>query len=131
VRWLVVLSLAPGLTGCGLAVAALVVGVGVAFHEVQKKNGKALFVVRNPDPDVPILALAFRASPEDEPLETGVMVPPGGRARLVDVDWTGPDGFYDVLATWADGREGILSRVLCDAGGGPPAPLDFAVPPRR
>jgi hypothetical protein len=126
-----VLALAPGLTGCGLAVAALVVGVGVAFHEVQKKNGKALFAVRNPDPDVPILALSFRTSPEEEPFEADVMVPPGGCPKMVDVDGDGPDGFYEVRALWADGREGALTGVPLDWRCGPPVPLDFEVPARR
>jgi hypothetical protein len=131
VRLVLVLSLTPGLTGCGLLVAGLVLGVGYAVSRLKDKDKKGLFVVRNPDPDVPILALAFRASPEDEPFEVDVFVPPRGRPQLVEVDWSGPDGFYEVLALWADGREGALPRILLDGRAGPPVPLDFEVPPRR
>jgi hypothetical protein len=129
VRWVLVVSLAPGLTGCGLIVAGLVAAVGIAYQRVRDK--KKLFVVRNPDPQVPIVALAFREGPDDEPFEADAVVPPGGRPQVVDVDWGGPDGFYDVLALWADGRQGLLERVPVEGDAAPPVPLDFPVPPRR
>jgi hypothetical protein len=128
VRWGLVLSLAPGLTGCGLVVAALVVGVGVAIHEVQKKNGKALFVVRNPDSDVPILGLALVAAgdPEAEPQELYAFVPPG--SHLVDADWDGVEGVYDVVARWADGRTGVVAGVPMTRDPADPVRLDFCAP---
>jgi hypothetical protein len=124
--------MAPGVMGCGqLVIAALGLAVAYGIARLTDKDKKGIFVIRNPDPEVPIVALSFRATPDDEPFDVDVVVPPGGRSHWVDVDWSGPDGFYDVLATWADGREARIDRVVLDSHDGSPIPLDFAVPPRR
>jgi hypothetical protein len=109
-RCVLSLALAAVLSGCGLF------GLGHVLVTGDLPNRHARLAVTNADAAT-LVGLAFRESPDAEAHDVDVVVPPGVVDAQVVADWDGAEGYHQVLALLADGRQVELPPVAVTTDG--------------